>query len=137
MAENIRDVFYLRDADDNRMLYISPAYEEIWGRSCESLYLNPKSWTEAIHQDDRTSTTEKYKQGMLVGKAEVEFRIVRPDGSMRLIEMIAFPVRGDTGTIVRIAGIAKTSPSEKRQIPPGKGVVLFAMSADASYSSHL
>lgn len=113
MAENIRDVFYLRDADDNRMLYISPAYEEIWGRSCESLYLNPKSWTEAIHQDDRTSTTEKYKQGMLAGKAEVEFRIVRPDGSMRLIEMRAFPVRGDTGTIVRIAGIAKDITERK------------------------
>jgi len=113
MAENIRDVFYLRDADDNRMLYISPAYEEIWGRSCESLYLNPKSWTEAIHQDDRTSTTEKYKQGMLAGKAEVEFRIVRPDGSMRLIEMRAFPVRDDTGTIVRIAGIAKDITERK------------------------
>ena len=87
MAENIRDVFFLLDADGNRMLYISPAYEEIWGRSCESLYANPESWTEAIHPDDRASTYEKYKKGMSAGKFEFEYRIVRPDGSIRWIEV--------------------------------------------------
>jgi len=41
LAENIRDVFFLLDAESNRILYISPAYEAIWGRSCESLYAKP------------------------------------------------------------------------------------------------
>ena len=107
MAENIRDVFFLRDADSGRMLYISPAYEEIWGRSCESLYANPESWTEAIHPDDRASTYEKYKKGMSAGKYEFEYRIVRPDGSIRWIEARGFPVRDDAGKIVRITGVAK------------------------------
>mgnify|MGYP001560516477 FL=1 len=107
MADNIRDVFFLQDADGNRMVYISRAYEEIWGRSCESLYANPESWTEAIHPDDRASTHEKYMQGLAAGKFEFEFRIVRPDGSIRWIDARGFPVRDDSGKIVRITGVAK------------------------------
>ena len=114
MAENIRDVFFLIDADSNRMLYVSPAYEEIWGRSCESLYANPESWTEAIHPDDRASTYEKYKQGLSAGKFEFEYRIVRPDGSIRWMETRGFPVRDDAGKIVRIAGVAEDITERKQ-----------------------
>ena len=114
MAENIRDVFFLRDANGDRILYISPAYEEIWGRSCESLYANPESWSEAIHPDDRASSTyREFRNGMLSGKFNFEYRIVRPDGSIRWIETRGFPVRDDAGKIVRIAGIAKDISGSK------------------------
>ena len=114
MAENIRDVFFLLDAGGTRMLYISPAYEEISGRSCESVYANPESWIEAIHPDDRASTYEKYKKGMSVGDAEFEFRIVRPDGSIRWIQVRGFPVRDDAGNVVRITGVAEDITERKR-----------------------
>lgn len=108
MAENIRDVFFLVDANSNRMLYISPAYEEIWGRSCASLYANPDSWNEAIHQDDKAATCEKYKQqGMSAGKFEYEYRILRPDESIRWLEVRGFPIRDVAGQMIRIAGVAK------------------------------
>ncbi|TAN53980.1 MAG: EAL domain-containing protein [Betaproteobacteria bacterium] len=107
MTDNIRDVFFLLDADGQRMLYISPAYETIWGRSCESLYANPISWTEAIHPDDRVSAHEIYKQGLSAGAFEFEYRIVRPDGSIRWIETRGFPIRDDAGRIIRITGVAK------------------------------
>ncbi len=107
MADNIRDAFFLIAADGNRMVYISPAYEEIWGRSCESLYTNPESWTEAIYPDDRVSAYQTYKHGLLAGRAEFKFRIVRPDGSIRWIEVRGFPVRDDAGKLLRIAGVAK------------------------------
>ena len=113
MAENIRDVFFLIDAESNRMLYISPAYEEIWGRSRESLYANPESWTEAIHPDDRASTYENYKKGMSSGTFEYEYRIVRPDGSIRWIKLRGFPVRDAAGRIVRIAGVAEDITQRK------------------------
>jgi PAS domain S-box-containing protein/diguanylate cyclase (GGDEF)-like protein len=114
MAENIRDVFFLRDADGKRMLYISPAYEEIWGRSCESLYANPESWSETIHPDDRASAYEKNSKGMLAGKFDFEYRIVRSDGSIRWIETRGFPVRDDAGKIVRIAGVAEDITERKQ-----------------------
>ena len=114
LAENIRDVFFLRDADGDRVLYVSPAYEEISGRSRESLYANPQSWLDAIHPDDRASAFEKYEKGMTVGEYEIEYRIVRPDGSIRWIEMRGFPVRDDAGKVVRIAGVAKDITERKK-----------------------
>jgi PAS domain S-box-containing protein len=114
MAENIRDVFFLEDPHAPRMLYISRAYEEIWGRSCESLYADPQSWIEAIHPDDRASIHEKYRNRTSVGKYEFEFRIVRPDGSIRWIESRGFPIQDDAGKIVRIAGIAKDITEHKQ-----------------------
>ena len=106
MAESIRDVFFLREAGASRMLYVSPAYEEIWMRSCESLYANPDAWLEAIHPDDRASMREKYKNGISAGTFEYEYRIVRPDGSIRWIKSRGFPVRDQSAKVVRIAGTA-------------------------------
>ncbi|HEY2396995.1 MAG TPA: EAL domain-containing protein [Rudaea sp.] len=114
MAENISDVFFLRDADGNRMLYISPAYEEIWGRSCEGIFANQESWAEAIHHEDRVAAYENYKHGLSAGKTEYEYRIVRPDGAIRWIETRSFPVRDEAGRIVRIAGIAKDITERKQ-----------------------
>jgi PAS domain S-box-containing protein len=113
LAEHIRDVFYLRDADSSRVLYVSPAYEEIWGRTCASLYAAPYSWAETIHPADIAATREQNRMGMLAGKIQLEYRIRRPDGSIRWIESRGFPVRDDAGKIVRIAGIAKDITESK------------------------
>jgi PAS domain-containing protein len=53
MAENIEQVFWVRDLRTDRILYVSPAYETVWGRSCESLYANPLSFIESVHPEDR------------------------------------------------------------------------------------
>jgi diguanylate cyclase (GGDEF)-like protein/PAS domain S-box-containing protein len=113
LAENIRDVFFLIHADSKRTLYVSPAYEEIWGRSCESAYANPDSWAEAIHPDDRASIDEKYQSGMLAGTFEYQYRVVRPDGSIRWVQARGFPVRDDVGRTVRIAGVAEDITERK------------------------
>jgi diguanylate cyclase (GGDEF)-like protein/PAS domain S-box-containing protein len=105
MAANIRDVFLLIDADTGRVLYASPAYEEIWGRSCESLYENPDSWFESIHPGDRESTAGHYKNALATGRFQFDCRIVRPDDTIRWMEVRGFPVRDDTGRLTRIAAI--------------------------------
>ena len=113
MAENIRDVFFLEDAVDHHMLYVSPAYEEIWGRSCESLYAEPVSWDAGIHPDDRAAIDRKYQDGRATGNFELEYRIVRPDNSIRWIEARGFPVHDDAGKLIRIAGVAKDITEHK------------------------
>ena len=112
LAENINDVFFVREADGNRMLYVSPAYETIWGRSCESLYHDPSSWTDAIHPDDRESSHEELRKGELAGRFEFDYRIVRPDGAIRYIGTKGFPIHDESGKLVRIAGVA-TDITEK------------------------
>jgi PAS domain S-box-containing protein len=114
MADNIDVVFFLVDAQSGRMLYISRAYEEIWGCSCESVYANSTSWTDAIYPDDRAATLEKYREGMAGAKAKFEYRVVRPDGSIRWIETRDFPIHDENGKIARIAGISKDITLPKR-----------------------
>ena len=58
VTEHIQEVFWLSDPLKNEVLYISPAYESIWGRTCESLYRSPRSWLEAIQEEDRGRVLE-------------------------------------------------------------------------------
>jgi PAS domain S-box-containing protein len=106
LAENVQDVFWITDALTKEMIYISPAYEEIWGRSCESLYAEPRSFLQAIHKDDRERVTNAfYKENG--DSHSVEYRIIRPDGATRWIWARSFPVKDETGRVYRVAGIAE------------------------------
>lgn len=107
LAENIKEVFWLTDSEKTQMIYISPGYEEIWGRSCEGLYRSPRSWLDAIHPDDRERILRAATTRQVDGSYHEEYRILRPDGSMRWIEDRAFPIRNSTGEVHRIAGIAE------------------------------
>src|SRR5437879_859278 len=53
IAEAIQDVFWLTNPWRTSIVYVNPAYARIWGRSCESLYANPRSWLEGVHPEDR------------------------------------------------------------------------------------
>jgi diguanylate cyclase (GGDEF)-like protein/PAS domain S-box-containing protein len=106
IAENIREVFWITDPAKNNMLYISPAYEDIWGRSCESLYASPWTWLEAIHADDRDRILQAIQLRQQQGQYDEEYRIVRPDGSIRWVHDKAFPVRDDEGRVYRVVGVA-------------------------------
>jgi PAS domain S-box-containing protein len=106
IAENIREVFWMTTPAMEELLYVSPAYENIWGRSLESLRHRPRSFMDAICDEDRDEVA-----GIIEGRRkegiEVEYRIVRPDGSMRWIRDRGFPVRDESGKVYRIAGIAE------------------------------
>ena len=106
MAENIRDAFFLREPNGGRVLYVSPAYEEIWGRSCESLYEDSTSWMAAIHPEDSEAVTRMDVAGALAGRFSFDYRIIRPDGSVRWIRARGFPVQ-EQHRMVGIAGVAQ------------------------------
>ena len=107
IAENIREVFWVTDPEKNQMLYISPAYEEIWQRSCESLYSSPWTWLEAIHEDDRERVRTALKEKQMHGAYDEEYRIVRPDGTIRWIHDKAFPIRDRHGRVYRVVGVCR------------------------------
>jgi len=114
LAEHIREVFWITDPAKSRVLYISPGYEEVWGHSCESLYAMPGSWMEAIHPDDRLRVRDAAMRRQISGSYNEEYRILRPDGSMRWIWDRAFPIRDASGTVYRIAGFAEDVTERKR-----------------------
>ena len=114
MAENIREVFWLTDPVKSQILYLSPAYEEIWGRSREGVYASPRDWIEAIHPDDRERVLHAAQTKQAGDKYVEEYRIVRPDGAIRWIRDRAFPVLRDDGEVYRIAGLAEDITESRR-----------------------
>ena len=103
LAENMNQVFWMTDVAKGQMLYISPAYEKVWGRSLESLRAAPFTWLDAIHGEDRERVREAALTQAL-GSYDETFRVVRPDGSVRWVRDRAFPVRSAGGEVVRIVG---------------------------------
>jgi len=107
LAENIDEVFWIADPDDARKLYISPAYEKIWGLTCQSAYEMPEKWLEAVRPEDRNRVILALEIKHTKGVYDVEYRITRPDGTERWIRDRAFPVRGAAGAIRRWVGVAE------------------------------
>jgi len=114
VTENIQEAFWMTDSAKSQMLYVSPAYEAIWGRTCNSLYASPSSWMDAVHPDDRQRVRQAALTKQVVGEYNEEYRILRPDGSVRWIQDRAFPVRDESGTVYRIAGIAACITERKQ-----------------------
>lgn len=107
VTESIREVFWLTDVLKSEMIYISPAYEEIWGRTRANLEASPLQWAETIHPEDRDRVLEAAFSQQATGAYDEEYRILRPDGTVRWIHDRAFPVRDQAGRVYRVAGIAE------------------------------
>ncbi|HCF29964.1 MAG TPA: hypothetical protein DEV81_22805, partial [Cyanobacteria bacterium UBA11049] len=105
LTENIRQVFWIASHWHNQILYISPAYEEIWGRPRQQLYENPASFMDFIHPDDRDRVIAA-RQKQFLAELEIQYRIIRPDGQERWIRDRAFPIINASGQIERSVGIA-------------------------------
>jgi PAS domain S-box-containing protein len=116
LAENIGAVFWMTDAAAARLLYVSPRYEAVWGRTCDSLYQHPETWQQAIHPDDREAAARVFSRFVRDGNAyEQEYRVVRPDGSVRWVRDRGFPVRDVAGRVYRVAGIAEDVTERKQR----------------------
>jgi diguanylate cyclase (GGDEF)-like protein/PAS domain S-box-containing protein len=115
LAENIREVFYIYEIPEpniTRFLYVSPAYKEVWGRPCEGLYQDSKSFLDAVYPPDKDrviSSSMKRRQG----EVEDQYRIQRPDGSILWIKDRSFPVFDGSGKAYRIVGIAANITDQK------------------------
>jgi two-component system cell cycle sensor histidine kinase/response regulator CckA len=113
LAENIKEVFWITDTAKQAMLYVSPAFDAIWGQSRESLYTDPPIWLASIHPDDRARVAAAVTGKQLAGTYDEEYRIVRPDGALRWIRDRAFPVRHESGEVYRLVGVAEDITERK------------------------
>ncbi|HBL12561.1 MAG TPA: hypothetical protein DD379_14380, partial [Cyanobacteria bacterium UBA11162] len=111
LVEKIREVFFVRTVD--KVLYISPAYEQIWGHSCESLYQNPNSWLERVHPDDCDRVVQAIEQQLEGKDCNQEYRIIRPDSTIRWIWERSFMITNESGEFYRTVGIAEDITERK------------------------
>jgi PAS domain S-box-containing protein len=114
IAETVDEAFWMTDAPISEMIYISPGYERIWGRTLESLYKDPRSFLDPVHPEDlepARAHLERMKSGLPL---DHEYRILRPGGSLAWVWNRGFPVRGATGEVEFYVGVALDITERKR-----------------------
>jgi PAS domain S-box-containing protein len=113
LAENIGSVFWLADPIQSRIYYVSPAFEEIFGRPQADLYADPNAFLQAVHPDD-LDRVRAASQNTSQTDVDIEYRIVRPDGAFRWVRTRSFRVEDNQGHVHRIAGITSDVTDRKR-----------------------
>ena len=114
MASNIREIFWVIDAETKKALYVNEAYETITGRSCQSLLENPSSYEDFIHPEDRVHVLAKLEEATQTGQFDERFRILCTHGEVRWVHVHGFPVRDAAGRIRRLVGTAQEITAQKQ-----------------------
>jgi len=114
MAANINDIFWITDARGASPVYVSPAYERIFGRTVESLFRNPHDFFDAAHPDDRNRLAEVIRKQRTVDySCEIEYRIVRPDGEVRWLWARLCSMLDENGTVSGLCGVTNDITERK------------------------
>ena len=114
LVQYIPSVFWLREK--NRMLYVSPGYEMIWGRPLDALFNDMEHFYRSVHVKDLDWAFKCLHEDFFSKHSiELEFRIVRPEGAVRWVRIRSYPIFED-GSVVRRAGIAEDITSEKAML---------------------
>ncbi len=105
VTENIGEVFWLTDVDKREMVYVSPAYERVFGQPRETLARDPMAWLTMVHPEDQARVREAVAH-QVSGGFDLEYRVQAPAG-IRWIHDRAFPIADEQGRVYRIAGVAE------------------------------
>ncbi len=113
ISDHVNEALWLATPDQAHAFYVNPAYERIWGRNAAHIYADPHSFIDTIHPEDRERVIAKLPQ-QSSGNYDVEYRVIRPDGTSRWVRDRAFPIRDEQGQVYRIAGITEDITERKQ-----------------------
>ncbi len=113
ITENMGDTVWLRSADNREMLYVSPSYEKVWGRTCQSLYDDPQSFMESVYRDDLEVVHAAFENYIHGGRFDLEYRIHRADGGLRWVHARSNAIYDDKGNIIKHVGVASDITDRK------------------------
>ena len=113
LAENSSEVFWVFSPTGEELFYVSPAYEQIWGWACQSIYEDPKQWFNNILEEDRPPVAKALSELSQGTKYDLEYRIRHHNGSIRWIRDRRFAIRGEDKQVVRTCGVAEDITQRK------------------------
>lgn len=118
MAENVPEMLWIADVEAHQTLYVSPSYEHVWGRPASDIYRDTNLWLKAIHPEDRARVSATYAKWLTSDEnvgVDLEYRIIRPDGTMRWIHDRGALIKDGPGKAFRASGIAE-DVTERKEI---------------------
>jgi PAS domain S-box-containing protein len=110
-AQSTQDVIWILDPAHQHFEHLSPAFETVWGRPRTGL--EPAQWFETIHPADRPQVLSALTPSRNGARPRLEYRIFRPDGSMRWISDSGFPIYEENGALRSLVGIARDITEQK------------------------
>ena len=113
LAENVNEVFVIRDVETLRPLYVSPAVEEFFGISPESFRQDSAKWLDSVVPEDRQRAMATFATPGETGAVELEYRVTDAEGTRRVLHGRRFPVRNERGEIWRTVGVVEDITERK------------------------
>ena len=115
-ADNLGEVLWLHSPVENRVLYVNPAFEIVWGRSRDEIYADPAAWFESIEPEDRAGVAGMWPPDRNQKPYVAEYRIRTPTGELKWIRDKVLPIRGENGNVERRIGIAQDITQAKEAV---------------------
>ncbi|GAB4020136.1 hypothetical protein GCM10028808_60270 [Spirosoma migulaei] len=116
IAENVDEIFWIRDINEPRFIYMNLAYEKFSGQNRQLLYENPFLFLHFILEEDRQKVMDFFlhKDPDL----DFQFRARHQDGSIRHLGVRLFTVKNENNIVTRRIGVATdiTTTIEKELI---------------------
>lgn len=137
LTEHMREIVFIVTPDPPRMVYVSPAYEEVTGRPGRELYDRADAWIDSVYPQDRYQVWSVFEQSLQGVRTAMEYRLRRPDGSVRWIHASSFPVEDSQGKLCRIVGIAEDRSDYKRALEERDAARAAAEAANRAKSDFL
>ena len=112
---SVNAVLWAFNWETRQMLYVSPAYERIFGRSAELLLSDYNQWRDSIYPDDLDYAERSMAEVLINGAVEDrEYRIIAADGQVRWLSDKCFINRlAEPGQPMIIVGIAEDITDKK------------------------
>lgn len=99
IVEATADVLWVVDLDTRRLVYLSPAYAQVFGDAPDRVLADLDHWHAMLHPDDRPAARAVLARVAAGERTEIEYRIFRAsDGALRWIRDTGFPVAGSNGS---------------------------------------
>jgi PAS domain S-box-containing protein len=117
MADTLPEGIWIGTIEPRQVQYVSPSFERIWGLPLEELYRDPHLWEKAIYPDDRERVRcnfARWVAGESGGFYDIEYRILRPDGTTRWVHDRGVLSLDQSGRPRRINGISADITDRKQ-----------------------
>ena len=114
LAEAIDSVFWIWDIEMQRMVYVSPAYERLWGGNAQKLLNNPFDWLSIVSPEDRVRVENLFLKRLDGASLDIEYRVIGPNKEIRWVHNRTYPLNDASSKISRIIGLAQDITERKK-----------------------
>ncbi|MFN8530798.1 MAG: PAS domain-containing protein [Anaerolineae bacterium] len=107
LLDTIQEAIFAVSLPDRQLLYASASVDKILGRSLHWVLENPDNFRQMVHPDDYERAVEAMRTCLREGYAELDLRIIWPDGQVRWLQRQAWLSFDNTGNPIQVIDAAR------------------------------